>query len=114
MTIQTHNTAFSLYAAMKVSTAQTLPCTLTLLNDEIRFQASGPLKGTENKDAFHFNEVKNVKFGFSFTPFRIVIIDNDGESWIFDQVNRKDGKRFVELYNSINKIKEENHSYYRN
>jgi len=104
MTLKTHHPKISLYAAMKVYTAQAIPGTLTLLNDKIHFQASGVLKGTEIKDTFHFKEIKNIKFGFSFSPFRIVIIDNDGESWIFDQVKRNDGKQFIELYNSINKI----------
>ncbi|MGJ5700598.1 hypothetical protein ACSBQ7_00155 [Staphylococcus equorum] len=103
MTLKAHHPVFSLYAAMKVFTAQAIPGTLTLLNDKICFKASGVLKGTEIKDTFHFKDIKNIKFGFSFSPFRIVIIDNDGESWIFDQVNRKDAKQFIEIYNSVNK-----------
>ncbi|ANK36933.1 hypothetical protein ABLV91_07555 [Staphylococcus equorum] len=103
MTLKAHHPEFSLYAAMKVFTAQAIPGTLTLLNDKICFKASGVLKGTEIKDNFHFKDIKNIKFGFSFSPFRIVIIDNDGESWIFDQVNRKDAKQFIEIYNSVNK-----------
>ncbi|ALM57420.1 hypothetical protein [Staphylococcus equorum] len=103
MTLKAHHPEFSLYAAMKVFTAQAIPGTLTLLNDKICFKASGVLKRTEIKDTFHFKDIKNIKFGFSFSPFRIVIIDNDGESWIFDQVNRKDAKQFIEIYNSVNK-----------
>ncbi|ANQ64625.1 hypothetical protein [Staphylococcus equorum] len=103
MTLKAHHPEFSLYAAMKVFTAQAIPGTLTLLNDKIYFKAIGVLKGSEIKDTFHFKDIKNIKFGFSFSPFRIVIIDNDGESWIFDQVKCKDAKQFIEIYNSINK-----------
>nr|WP_226956787.1 hypothetical protein [Staphylococcus cohnii] len=70
--------------------------------DRICFQANGLLKGTEVKDTFSFEEIKKIKVGLSIAPFRIVIILNDGDNWIFDQVNRKDAKKFAELYETIN------------
>lgn len=36
--------------------------------------------------------------GISTVPFRIAIMEKNGESWLFDQVNRKESKAFVEAY----------------
>ena len=103
MNINSQNTVMSVNASMKIFKAQAIPGNLMLLSDRICFQASGLLKGTEVKDTFSFEEIKKIKVGFSIAPFRIVIILNDGDNWIFDQVNRKDAKQFIEIYNSVNK-----------
>ncbi|MFQ3845936.1 hypothetical protein AABD42_14400 [Staphylococcus shinii] len=102
MNINSQNTVISVNASMKIFKAQAIPGNLMLLSDRICFQASGLLKGTEVKDTFSFEEIKKIKVGFSIAPFRIVIILNDGDNWIFDQVNRKDAKKFAELYETIN------------
>ena len=53
------------------------------------------------KETFLFTDIKSLKTGFSLSPFKITIMDHDGETWIFDQVHRKDAKKFVELYHAI-------------
>ncbi|WP_242694401.1 hypothetical protein [Staphylococcus nepalensis] len=88
----------STYASMKFIQAQIIPGILTLYNDKITFKANGILENYEIKSLFSFEEIQNVKFGLSLTPFRLTIVESDGEPWIFDQVPRKDGKKFAELY----------------
>lgn len=39
--------------------------------------------------------------GLTLIGYRIVIMDLDGEPWVFNSINRKKGKQFIELYNKI-------------
>ncbi len=39
--------------------------------------------------------------GLALTCYRMVVMDKDGETWIFNAINRKRGKQFIELYNEI-------------
>lgn len=95
------NPIISVYASMKIFRSQAVPGTLTLLRDRIQFQAAGVIKGSEIKDTFLFSDIKNIKSGISFSPFRIVITEKSEENWIFDQVPRQDAKKFVDLFNTI-------------
>ncbi|PTE67430.1 hypothetical protein BUY46_10865 [Staphylococcus devriesei] len=96
------NVIYSVHGAMKIFRAQAIPGTLYLLKDYIYFEANGILKDSEIKNTFYYKDLKNIKFGVSISPFRIVITEQNGENWIFDQIPRKEGKKFVELYNEIN------------
>lgn len=95
------NPIISVYASMKIFPSQAVPGTLTLLRDRIQFQATGVIEGSEIKDTFLFSDIKNIKSGISFSPFRIVITEKSEENWIFDQVPRQDAKKFVDLFNTI-------------
>ncbi|MCI2949034.1 hypothetical protein FH144_11610 [Staphylococcus caledonicus] len=95
------NVIYSVYGAMKIFRAQAIPGTLYLLKDYIYFEANGILKDSEIKNTFYYKDLKNIKFGVSISPFRIVMTEQNGENWIFDQVPRKEGEKFVELYNEI-------------
>lgn len=95
------NVIYSVHGAMKIFRAQAIPGTLYLLKDYIYFEANGILKDSEIKNTFYYKDLKNIKFGVSISPFRIVITEQNGENWIFDQIPRKEGKKFVELYNEI-------------
>jgi len=101
--IELDNPIYSVYAAMKIYRPQMIPGTLYLLEDCIYFQARGLLKNSEIKSTFYYRNIKKLQFGFSVNPFRIVITENNGEKWIFDQVPRKEGKKLVEIFNSIKK-----------
>ena len=101
MNNQTSTKLISISASMKFINAQMIPGILTLYNDKITFKAKGVIENHEIKSLFPFDELQSVKFGLSLTPFRITIMEADGEPWLFDQVPRKDGKKFVELYNVL-------------
>lgn len=101
MQINLENPVIAVYGSMKVFRPQAIPGTLYLLKDCIYFEARGMLEGSEIKNTFYFRDIKKVKYGFSISPFRIVITEVDGETWIFDQVPRQDAKKFVELFNAI-------------
>ena len=101
MEINLEHPVYKVQVSMKLLTSQGVPGTLYLLKDVIYFEADGLLKGSEIKNEFHFNEIKSLKFGLSFSPYRIVITENNNENWIFDYVSRKEGKKFVELYEAI-------------
>ncbi|WP_338108881.1 hypothetical protein, partial [Staphylococcus devriesei] len=93
---------YSVHGAMKIFRAQAIPGTLYLLKDYIYFEADGILKNSEIKNTFYYKDLKSVKFGLSISPFRIVITEENSETWIFDQVPRKEGEKFVEMYNALN------------
>ncbi|AXV41150.1 MULTISPECIES: hypothetical protein [Staphylococcus] len=78
MEINLEHPVYKVQVSMKLLTSQGVPGTLYLLKDMIYFEADGLLKGSEIKNEFHFNE-----------------------NWIFDYVSRKEGKKFVELYEAI-------------
>ena len=59
-------------------------------------------EGHEIKNIFYFENIKSIRFGFSFSPFRIVITEKNGENWIFDQVPKKNAREFVEKFDFIN------------
>lgn len=88
----------SVNASMSLYRSTLVPGKLNLYDDVITFEAQGPLSGTEVKDTFLLDEIKSIKSGISTVPFRIAIMEKNGESWLFDQVNRKEAKAFVEAY----------------
>ncbi|WP_414051563.1 hypothetical protein [Macrococcus animalis] len=92
---------YSLDASMSIFRTQAIPGELTLYKDKIKFQAKGVLRGKEIKDTFYHSEIKKIKMGFSLMPYRITIYENNGDSWIFEQVYKKDGKIFVQKYEEI-------------
>ncbi|WP_180542112.1 hypothetical protein [Staphylococcus haemolyticus] len=102
MEIDLKNPVIAVYASMKIFRAQAVPGTLSLLKDRIYFQARGVIEGSEIKNTFLFSDIKSIKSGISFSPYRVVITENNGEKWIFDQVPRQDAKKFVELFYAIN------------
>ncbi|HID9439934.1 TPA: hypothetical protein ACXJQT_003683 [Clostridioides difficile] len=101
MEITLDNPIYSTHAAMKIFRPQAIPGTLYLLRDRVHFQANGILKNSEIRSVFYYKDIKNIQFGFSFSPFRVVITEKNGENWIFDQVPRKEGKKFVEVFHTI-------------
>lgn len=88
----------SVNASMSLYRSTLVPGKLNLFEDVITFEARGSLAGTEVKDTFLLNEIKSIRSGISTVPFRISIMENNGEAWLFDQVNRKEAKAFVEAY----------------
>ncbi|WP_436957739.1 hypothetical protein [Staphylococcus sp. AS1337] len=72
-----------------------------MLSDRIYFRTSDGAKPPNFKDELLFSDIKNIKMGLTLTGYRIVIIDTDGELWIFNSINRKKGKQFIELYNEV-------------
>lgn len=89
MDIDLNNSIYSTYASLKIFRPQAILGTLYLLNDCIYFKYRGFLEGHEIKNIFYFENIKSIRFGFSFSPFRIVITEKNGENWIFDQVPKK-------------------------
>lgn len=51
---------------------------------------------------FIFSEINNMKMSLSMQPYKISIKDSENELWEFNQVAKKEGQKFVELYNDIN------------
>ncbi|WP_414043435.1 hypothetical protein ACMGE9_01195 [Macrococcus sp. EM39E] len=92
------NHIMSVNASMSLYRSTLVPGKLNLYEDVITFEAQGPLAGTEVKDTFLLNEIKSIRSGISTVPFRISIMEKSGEAWLFDQVNRKEAKAFVEAY----------------
>ncbi|MCD8879172.1 hypothetical protein BUZ59_11020 [Staphylococcus kloosii] len=92
----------SIYAAMKIYPANNVPGVLTLFGDKVHFEANGALKGTEIRNDFYFSEINNMKMSLSMQPYKISIKDSENELWEFNQVAKKEGQKFVELYNDIN------------
>ncbi|WP_233681059.1 hypothetical protein [Macrococcoides caseolyticum] len=88
----------SVNASMSLYRSTLVPGKLNLYDDIITFEAHGPLAGTEVKDTFLLDEIKSIKSGISIVPFRIVIMEKNGESWLFDQVNRQEAKAFVKSF----------------
>ncbi|WP_432755953.1 hypothetical protein [Staphylococcus pseudoxylosus] len=72
-----------------------------MLSDRIYFKTSDDAKLPNFKDELLFSDIKNIKMGFTLTGYRIVIMDLDGEPWVFNSINREKGKHFIELYNEI-------------
>ncbi|BEJ47289.1 hypothetical protein KSE1242_22770 (plasmid) [Staphylococcus epidermidis] len=102
MDIDLNNSIYSTYASLKIFRPQAILGTLYLLNDCIYFKYRGFLEGHEIKNIFYFENIKSIRFGFSFSPFRIVITEKNGENWIFDQVPKKNAREFVEKFDFIN------------
>lgn len=94
----------SIYAAVKIYPANNVPGVLTLYGDKVHFEASGLLNGTEIRNDFHFNEIQHMKMSFSMQPYKISIKNAEDELWEFNQVAKKEGQKFVELYNTMNEL----------
>ncbi|WP_414046708.1 hypothetical protein ACMGE6_12115 [Macrococcus equi] len=95
------NLIMSVNASMSLYRSTLVPGTLKLYDDVITFEAQGALRGSEVKDTFLINNIKSIKSGISTIPFRISIMEKDGEAWLFDQVNRNEAKAFVEAFNGL-------------
>lgn len=91
----------SVTASMSLYRSTRVPGTLNLYNDIITFKSISEFTGSEVKDTFLIEEIKSVKSGISTVPFRIVIMEKNGEAWLFDQVNRIEAKAFVEAYETL-------------
>lgn len=101
MEIDINHPVIAVNAALKFFQLQTIPGHLILLDDRIIFKSIEPIQVANVKETFLFSDIQSLKTGLSFSPFRITIMDNDGETWIFDQVQRTEAKKFVELYDAI-------------
>ncbi|WP_436965811.1 hypothetical protein [Staphylococcus shinii] len=101
MNIDMNNPVFAIQATLKYSHSQSIAGDLILLSDYIYFRTSNVAKVPNLKDEFLFSDIKSVKMGLTLTCFRITIMDKDCEPWIFNYIDRKKGKQFIELYNEI-------------
>ncbi|RIM75785.1 hypothetical protein BU116_12440 [Staphylococcus xylosus] len=101
MNIDINNSVCTIQATLKYSLSQSIAGDLILLSDRIYFRTSDGAKLPNFKDELLFSDIKNIKMGLTLTGYRIVIIDTDGELWIFNSINRKKGKQFIELYNEV-------------
>ncbi|NWK85411.1 hypothetical protein HYE69_11390 [Staphylococcus sp. GSSP0090] len=101
MQIDINHPVITINASLKFFQLQTISGHLILLDDRIIFKSLESMQVETVKETFLFANIKSLKTGFSLSPFRITIMDHDGETWIFDQIHRKDAKKFVELYNAI-------------
>ncbi|MEB6333498.1 hypothetical protein MXL20_10965 [Staphylococcus pseudoxylosus] len=101
MNIDMNNPVCAIQATLKYSLSQSIVGDLILLSDRIYFKTSDGAKLSNFKDELLFSDIKNIKMGLTLTGYRIVIMDLDGEPWVFNSINRKKGKHFIELYNEI-------------
>ncbi|MCD9065255.1 hypothetical protein [Staphylococcus saprophyticus] len=101
MQVDINHLVIAISASLKFFQLQTVSGQLILLDDRIIFKSLETMQIGNIKETFLFTDIKSLKTGFSLSPFRITIMDHDGETWIFDQVHRKDAKKFVELYHAI-------------
>ncbi|MGW7906013.1 hypothetical protein ACWEXU_12460 [Staphylococcus xylosus] len=101
MNIDFNNPVFVIQATLKHSLSQSIAGDLILLSDRIYFKTSDGAKLPKFKNEFLFSDIKNIKMGLALTCYRMVVMDKDGETWIFNSINRKRGKQFIELYNEI-------------
>ncbi|PHK50823.1 hypothetical protein [Staphylococcus edaphicus] len=101
MHIDMNHPVIAINVSLKFYQLQMVSGHLILLTDRIVFKSLKGTHITNVTETILFSEIKNLKMGLSFSPFRIAIIRIDGETWIFDQINRKDAKKFVELYHDI-------------
>lgn len=101
MNIDMNNPVCTIQATLKYSLSQSIVGDLILLSDRIYFKTSDGAKLPNFKDDLLFSDIKNIKMGLTIIGYRIVIMDLDGEPWVFNSINRKKGKQFIELYNKI-------------
>ena len=98
MQVDINHPVIAISASLKFFQLQTVSGQLILLDDRIIFKSLETMQIGNIKETFLFTDIKSLKTG---SPVIITIMDHDCETWIFDQVHRKDAKKFVELYHAI-------------
>ncbi|PTG50001.1 hypothetical protein BU687_11725, partial [Staphylococcus chromogenes] len=93
---ETKNQPFTILASMLIINSNYVPGKLFIKNDGVYFKGNGQLENNEIRSQFLFDDIKHIKFGFSFKPYRIVIQTYSDSQYLFDFVPKQEGKVFVQ------------------
>ncbi|PTG49970.1 hypothetical protein BU679_11525, partial [Staphylococcus chromogenes] len=83
---KTKNQPFTILASMLIINSNYVHGKLFLKSDGVYFKGNGQLENNEIRSQFLFDDIKHIKFGFSFKPYRIVIQTYNDSQYLFDFV----------------------------